>query len=112
MHVILRDSSSRLFYAGPAKWTSDSEYARDFGSISKAEQFGRSQKIPALQIVLRYDAPVCELILPMPEATSPRFAYGWFNSARSNSTALWVVENLPCNSFRRVYDFGCQMLDC
>jgi hypothetical protein len=71
MHVLLRHSNSRLFYAGLSQWTANTRYARDFGSIPRAERFARARQPATLEIVLRYEAPVCELTLPVPSDTSP-----------------------------------------
>ena len=76
MHVLLRQNSSRLFYAGSNQWTANTIDARDFGTITKAESFAHLTRFADLEIVLRYDAPVCELTLPVTPITLRPLAQG------------------------------------
>lgn len=76
MHVLLRHSGSRLFVARLKQWTACTDQARDFITINGAEQFAQAQQLSDLEVVLRYDAPVCELTLPLAIDASQILSHG------------------------------------
>jgi hypothetical protein len=65
MKVLLRNTESRLYYVGNGDWTPDSSQARGFEQIELAIQFHRAERLTAMEVVLSYDDPYCDLVLPL-----------------------------------------------
>ena len=63
--VFLRNREQGQYYAGPTGWSRNSSAAYDFSSVESASKFANSQKLVDLEVVLHYDDPVCELVLPV-----------------------------------------------
>jgi hypothetical protein len=64
MRVLLRNKRTRLFYVGPNLSGLKHEEARDFGDVPRAAKFTLEQKLPDVEIVLRY--AVCPGEVPLP----------------------------------------------
>jgi len=64
MQVLLRDTTSRLYYAGQNSWTLDPSDALDFGQIDDAVRSALERRLSA-QVVLNYVSPPCQLALPV-----------------------------------------------
>ncbi len=65
MKVLLRNRRTKLFYVGQNLTGGRPEEARDFGNIAKATRFSLREKLPDMEIVLRYDACPGEVPLPV-----------------------------------------------
>jgi hypothetical protein len=70
MRVLLRHPDIGLYYAGPKHWASDPEAALDLGSIEHATELSREEDFSQMEIVVNYDDPFCELVLPLGPCTS------------------------------------------
>lgn len=73
MRVLLRYSKTSRFYSDVGQGTDRADCARDFCSITNAEEFVRSRQLRDVTIVLYYENPVCELTLPAASALGPDF---------------------------------------
>jgi len=65
MGVILRNSLSRFCYGGDACWIDDPEHALDLGTIERATETARTVGFGRLEVVVSFDEPDCELVLPL-----------------------------------------------
>ena len=65
MTVFLRDAATGRFYAGPEKWESNRSGALAFSSVESAARCGRNQNRARLEVILAYDDPICDLVLPL-----------------------------------------------
>jgi hypothetical protein len=54
-----------LYYDGRHQWTADADSAFDFDDVNLAIKHGREVRLPELEVVLAYDDPLCDLILPV-----------------------------------------------
>ena len=63
--VLLRNKETGQYYAGPAGWVRDCAAAHDFETVEGAVQSARTQKLAGAEVVLRYEDPACDLVLPV-----------------------------------------------
>jgi hypothetical protein len=63
--VLLRNRETGQFYAGSNGWSGNSSVAHDFDAVESATQFAKTERLAGMEVVLRYDDPVCDLILPL-----------------------------------------------
>ncbi|HOX58076.1 MAG TPA: hypothetical protein P5205_14340 [Candidatus Paceibacterota bacterium] len=65
MKVLLRKTNNSHYYVGKDHWTADSRCARDFGEVETAIQLHRDERLTDVEVVLSFDDPQCELVLPI-----------------------------------------------
>jgi hypothetical protein len=65
MKVLLRKTETSLYYVGTNQWTADSSSARDFEQVEDAIQLHRDEQLTGVEVVLSYDDPRCDLVLPI-----------------------------------------------
>ena len=65
MQVLLRDSVTGLYYTGQNFRTLDAAFAYDFRQIDRAAEFAIQEKLSAMQIILNYQEPPCQITLPV-----------------------------------------------
>ena len=65
--VLLRKSETGLWYAGPNRWVSGCSGAREFGTVEEAIGVWRGLGVDGMEVVLHYDDPQCNLVLPLRE---------------------------------------------
>jgi hypothetical protein len=65
--ILVRSRKTRLYYAGPNRWVSEPDSAVDFQLIQNAARACRCEKLAGVELVLRYEHPVCELRVPLEE---------------------------------------------
>jgi hypothetical protein len=63
MRVLLIDEETRCYYAGDELWVADVTAAVDFGAIERAGQKALEFGSKLLNVILRYDNPLCEVAL-------------------------------------------------
>jgi hypothetical protein len=68
MKVFLRSSASGLFYVAPSHWVSHRDAAFDFQYPERATQLAREEKWAGIEMLLCYDVPRCDLIVPIADA--------------------------------------------
>ena len=65
------DEKTRLYYAGEELWVADVTAAVDFGSLERAARKALDYGSKLLNVILRYDNPLCEVAL-IPAFCIPR----------------------------------------
>lgn len=65
MRVLLRNRRTRLYYVALNQWGVEHERALDFGNVASAARFTFEEKLPEMEIILRYDACDGEIQLPV-----------------------------------------------
>ena len=63
--MVLRHAEIGLYYAGRKHWVSDQGAALDLQSIERALELSREESFGAMEIMVCYDDPTCELVLPI-----------------------------------------------
>jgi hypothetical protein len=63
--VILRNRPSGFWYAGQTSWVNDRERALDLGTVEDAVETGRQVGFGAMEVVVTFDDPLCELVYPL-----------------------------------------------
>ena len=76
MKVLLRNSRIGLYYAGRKHWVGRAEAAADLGTIERAAELSREENFEEMDIVVEYDDPVCEQVLPLKPRNVGRQAVG------------------------------------
>jgi len=70
MKVFLRDTQTGWFYQGPSQWTSEQRAALDLGQVARAVERIFEAHLEKVEILLSYDEPQYDLVLPVPESPS------------------------------------------
>jgi hypothetical protein len=65
MKIILRDSLAGLYYGANHNWCDEVSEAMAFDSIQMAALVALDQDMDNVNVVLRYEEPICELVLPI-----------------------------------------------
>ena len=65
MKVVLRNSRVGLYWAGRQHWVGKAEAATDLGTIEHAAELSREENFEEMEIVVDYDDPTCEQVLPL-----------------------------------------------
>jgi len=65
MRVLLRDAATGQFYAAPDRWEPSRSLAFDFSTVEGATHCGRRLRLARMEVVLAYDDPHCDLVLPI-----------------------------------------------
>jgi hypothetical protein len=65
MKIILRDTLTGLYYGGNQTWCAEASEAMAFDSIQDAASAAQEQNLETVNVVLRYEQPTCELVLPL-----------------------------------------------
>jgi hypothetical protein len=65
MKVFLRNQETKHYYAGSNGWTGNSSVAHDFETVESATRLSRAQNLADMEVVLRYEDPACDLVLPL-----------------------------------------------
>jgi hypothetical protein len=64
MQVFLRNRETGQYYSGPNGWNGNSSEAHDFETVESAIELARTQRLADMEVVLHYDDPTCDLVLP------------------------------------------------
>jgi hypothetical protein len=65
MKVFLRHRETNHYYAGSIGWSGNTSVAHDFETVESAIQLSRAQNLADMEVVLRYEDPACDLVLPL-----------------------------------------------
>ncbi len=65
MKVFLRKPETGQYYTGPKGWSGNSSLAQDFKTVESATNLAQTQRLAGVSVVLHYDEPPCELVLPL-----------------------------------------------
>jgi hypothetical protein len=69
MKVFIRRTKNGWYYQEPAKWTPDQKEAHDLKQVARAVEKIFQDRLEDVEILLSYDEPRYDLVLPVP--TSP-----------------------------------------
>ena len=70
MKVFLRNTQTGWYYQGPAKWTPEQEAAEDLAQVAHAVERIFKAHLENVEILLSYDDPRYDLVLPVPPSPS------------------------------------------
>ncbi len=76
MRVFIRNTQSGWYYQEPSQWTPDQETACDLGQVARAVERIFEDHLENVEILLSYDEPRYDLILPVPPSPSRREGSG------------------------------------
>ena len=65
MQVVLRHAGIDLYYAGRKHWVGNRDSALDLETIERATELSRDESFGEMDIVVTYDDPTRELVLPL-----------------------------------------------
>ncbi len=65
MRVLLRHTGLGLYYAGRKHWAGNLDAALDLKTIERATELSREEDFRQMQVVVDYDDPPCQLVLPL-----------------------------------------------
>jgi len=72
--VLLRNSRVGLYYAGRKHWVGKPEAAVDLMTIERATELSCDENFDQMEILVDYDDPFCELVLPLKPRSARRQA--------------------------------------
>jgi hypothetical protein len=70
MKVFLRDTQNGWYYQEPSKWTPKQEAALDVAQVARAVELIFEAHLENVEILLCYDDPRYDLVLPVPPSPS------------------------------------------
>ena len=62
---VFRHAGIGLYHAGRKRWVSDPDSALDLSAIEQATELSRDESLEEMDVVVTYDDPSCELVLPL-----------------------------------------------
>jgi hypothetical protein len=72
MKVFLRDTQNGWYYQEPSKWTPEQGAAQNLAQVARAVELIFEAHLENVEILLCYDDPRYDLILPVPPSPSRR----------------------------------------
>lgn len=70
MKVFIRDTQTGWYYQEPSKWAPDQASACDLGQVARAVERIFEAHLENVEILLSYDEPRYDLVLPVPPSPS------------------------------------------
>ncbi len=70
MKVFIRSTKTGWYYQEPAKWTADQKAAHDLEQVARAVERIFQDHLEDVEILLSYDEPRYDLVLPVPPSPS------------------------------------------
>jgi hypothetical protein len=70
MKVFLRHTQTGWFYQGPSQWTPDQKTAMNLEQVARAVSHIFEMHVENVEILLSYDDPRYDLVLPVPPKPS------------------------------------------
>ena len=70
MKVFIRDTRTGWYYKEPSTWSPEQDEASDIGQVAKAVERIFEAHLENVEILLSYDEPRYDLILPVPPSPS------------------------------------------
>jgi hypothetical protein len=65
MSVFLRNREGGQYYAEPNGRCPNGPVAHDLKTVESAIELARTQTLADMEVVMRYDDPACDLVLPL-----------------------------------------------
>jgi hypothetical protein len=63
--AFLRNRQTGQYYTPSKRWSANSSEAHDFETVESAIELARTQRLADMEVVLHYDNPACDLVLPL-----------------------------------------------
>ena len=63
--AFLRNRETGQYYTTSNGWSGNGSEAHDFETVESAIDLARTQKLADMEVVLHYDDPACDLVLPL-----------------------------------------------
>ena len=70
MKVFIRDTQTGWYFQEPSKWTPEQEAAQDLAQVARAVELIFEAHLDNVEILLCYDDPRYDLVLPVPPSPS------------------------------------------
>jgi hypothetical protein len=70
MKVFLRNTQTGWYYQGPSQWTPEQAAAQDLRQVTRAVERIFEAHLENVEILLSYDDPRYDLVLPVPASPS------------------------------------------
>ncbi|HOX56604.1 MAG TPA: hypothetical protein P5205_08010 [Candidatus Paceibacterota bacterium] len=70
MKVFVRNTQTGWYYQGPSQWTPEQGSAQDMGQVARAVEQIFETRLENVEILLCYDDPRYDLVLPVPPSPS------------------------------------------
>ena len=61
-----------LYYAGRSHWVGKPEAAADLRTVERATELSRDERFEEMEVLVDYDEPCCQLVLPLKPNRMPR----------------------------------------
>jgi hypothetical protein len=74
VRVLLRNCRAVLYYAGRKHWVGKPEAAADLMTIERATELSADEDFDQMEILVDYDDPACEMVLPLKPRSARRQA--------------------------------------
>jgi len=84
MKVFLRNTQTGWFYQGPTRWTAEQKAALDLQQVARAVEQIFEAHLENVEILLSYDEPRYDLVLPVPASPSRKQSYSRPRSNRED----------------------------
>ncbi len=72
MKVFIRNTNTGWYFQEPSKWTRDQAAATDLGQVARTVERIFEAHLENVEILLSYDEPRYDLVLPVPPSPSRR----------------------------------------
>ena len=66
MRVLLRDTTTGLYFREPANWTAEADQAQNFKHSAEAMNLAREHRLAHGEVVLAFEQPCHTIALPLP----------------------------------------------
>lgn len=66
MRVLLRDTSTGLYFQEPEQWTGETDKARSFKHSADAMNLARQQQLRQAEVILSFEESAYRVALPLP----------------------------------------------
>lgn len=74
MRVLLRNARIGLYYAGRKHWVGKADAAANLMTIERAAELSAEENFDQMEVLVDYDDPNCELVLPLKPRSAQRDA--------------------------------------
>ena len=63
--AFLRNRETGQYYTTSNGWSGNSSEAHEFDTVESAIELARTQRLADMEVVLHYENPACDLVLPL-----------------------------------------------
>ena len=95
MKVFIRDTQTGWYYKEPTTWTPEQDDACDIGQVARAVERIFEAHLENVEILLSYDEPRYDLILPVPPSPSRRDSSKHRHGSEETRKGLASQSTLP-----------------